>query len=146
MNGIGGEAVPGSGSARRRGFVLGMSVLVVLALGAGAALAGRTVTVGASSNGKSLKLEKGDRLVVRLRGNPSTGYRWDLVGLPGSLRRTGSSFEQSKSTPPMVGQGGTFVFRFVAKPGKGTLRLVYHRPWQKSTPPLRTFALRVSAS
>ncbi|MGZ4385370.1 MAG: protease inhibitor I42 family protein [Gaiellaceae bacterium] len=143
---VGPEAPRLASPGRRKGFALGAALVVVLGLGAGAALAGRTVTVGSSSNGKSLELERGDTLVVRLAGNVSTGYRWDLVSLPPSLRKIGSSYEQRKAGPPMPGQGGIFVFRFAVRAGEGTLRLAYHRPWQKAAPPLRRFTLAVTGS
>jgi predicted secreted protein len=135
---------PPRARARRSGLALVASGVVVLAFGAGAALAGRTVTIGASSNGKSLSLKPGDRLVVRLPGNPSTGYRWDVARLPASLRALGTSYETRKTTPPMAGQGGIFVYRFAARPGRGTLRLVYHRPWEKQAPALKTFFVGVT--
>jgi inhibitor of cysteine peptidase len=133
----------GEPAARRRVLAVVAAALVGLALGAGGALAGRTVTVGASADGTSLRLEQGDTLVVRLAGNMSTGYRWEIASRPSALRRLGSSYETRKSTPPMAGQGGTFVFRFAARTGHGALRLVYHRPWEKQAPPLKTFTLRV---
>ncbi len=133
----------GQTPAGRKPLALVAAILVVLGLGAGAALAGRTVTVGAAANGTSLGLKRGDTLVVRLAGNMSTGYRWDVASRPTSLRKLGSSYETRKSTPPMPGQGGTFVFRFAARPGQGTLRLVYHRPWEKRAP-LKTFTLGVA--
>jgi inhibitor of cysteine peptidase len=133
-----------AGKLRRRKLLgTGTAAVVVLALGAGTALAGRTVTIGSSSNGKSLSLKKGDTLVVRLAGNVSTGYSWEIAKLPSSLRRLGSGYETRKTTPPMPGQGGTFVFRFAARPGHGALRLVYRRPWEKQTPPLKTFTVTI---
>jgi inhibitor of cysteine peptidase len=131
---------------RRKGMALAAAAVAVLALGAGAALAGRTVTVGAGWNGNSVSLERGDTLVVRLAGNATTGYAWRIASAPRSLRKLGSSYLVRKTTPPLVGRGGTYVFRFAARPGHGTLRLIYQRPWEKRTPPLRTFTLRVSVA
>ncbi len=128
---------------RRRALALVAAAVVVLALGAGAALAGRTVTVGAASNGKSVTLKKGDTLVVRLAGNATTGFAWQIASLPRSLKKTGSSYVPTKTAKPVVGSGGTYVFRFAARTGAGTLRLVYRQPFDKKTPPARTFTLRV---
>ncbi len=102
---------------------------------------GTTITVGLSGNGRTIRAHVGDTLVVRLPGNPTTGYRWSVARIPKSLRLLGSVYVPSP--PRRIGQGGTFVFRFKTTSGSGSLRLVYRRPWEESTPPLRTFVLAV---
>jgi inhibitor of cysteine peptidase len=113
----------------------------VFALGAGTAAAARVVSVGASANGKSFELKRGDTLVVRLDANPTTGYDWAIVGKPKCLRLVGRSFVAPP--PGLVGAGGTDVFRFSVKKGRGKLQLVYRRSWEKGIPPLRSFALTI---
>lgn len=108
-----------------------------------AALALGTITVGPRANGTTLRPHRGDTLVVRLPGNPTTGYRWSVVRMPPSLR--GISAMYVPSSPGRLGAGGTYVFRFAVRRGSGVLRLVYRRPWERSRPPLRTFTLTVRA-
>jgi len=45
----------------------------------------------------------------------------------------------------MVGCGAMCTFSFAAiAPGQGTLKLIYHRIWEKGVPPLQTFEVAVS--
>lgn len=122
-----------------------VTVLVaVLALPAAAAVTARTVTVGAAANGKSLTLKKGDTLVVRLSANPSTGYDWAIGSKPNALRLVKRTY--LGAPPQRPGQGGTDIFRFSVRSGKGKLKLVYRRSWEKEIPPIRSFELTVHAS
>jgi inhibitor of cysteine peptidase len=116
---------PGSGAAGRQGWVRSSS----------------TITVGQAANGKTIHPRAGDTLIVRLPGNPTTGYRWSVSRTPAPLRLLASSYVPSP--PKRLGQGGTFVFRFRVRAGHGTLTLVYRRPWEKSKPPLRSYSLLV---
>jgi inhibitor of cysteine peptidase len=119
------------------------ALLVAIAFPAAAAAA-RTVTVGAAANGKSLELKPGDKLVVRLAANPTTGYDWAVAFKPKALQLVKRTYLAS---PPMrIGQGGTDVFRFSVRSGRGRLELVYRRSWEKGKEPLRTFLLRIRAS
>jgi inhibitor of cysteine peptidase len=77
---------------------------VVVLLAAGTALAAKTVTIGAASNGKTVHLEVGDRLVVSLPGNPSTGYIWQIVKVDRTVLRPGTwSFKPSVNRPGAAG-------------------------------------------
>lgn len=102
------------------------------------------VKVTDSDNNSRVQLEKGQELVVSLKANPTTGYRWlrPRQSKAGILRQKGrAEFEQTRDKP---GAPGVQSFRFEATgTGRGSLVLIYHRPWQKS-PPLRRFVLHVS--
>lgn len=123
----------------------GIVLLLLLAGGTNAAEArsqasAATVVVGASANGTTVRLRSGDSLVVRLAGNPTTGYRWVVVQRPPLLRLTASRYEPSLPTRP--GRGGTYTFRFAARAGRsGLLRLAYRRQWEIGKAPLRSFSL-----
>ena len=81
-------------------------------------------------------LRVGDRLIVVLPGNPTTGYSWTStllyeyallipIGEP-EFRPTGSS-------TGMVGAGGLFFFRYEARDeGIQWFRFLYARPWESS--------------
>lgn len=105
-----------------------------------------TVTVGPAANGGQRTLRPGDRLVVRLPANPSTGYVWTVRSAARPvLAAVGRAF-----VPPAdrsrVGAPGTAVLRYrVAAVGRATLRLAYVRPWEHGVAPARTFTLRVVA-
>lgn len=85
-------------------------------------------------------------IVVILRGNPTTGYRWQVDKLTGNaLRQIGDSkYYPRPHAPGWVGGGGTFVFLFEAvHPGTTTGYLVYARPWEKNADPNDTFQFTV---
>ncbi len=133
---------------RSKRLGIGVAALCGLALGAALwtgslaqARTAATITVGAAANGTTVRLRAADTLVVRLAGNPTTGYRWSVKRAPAPLHLVGSTYKPSP--PGRLGQGGTYVFRFRAKSGSGKLELVYRRPWEKRKPPLRTFSLTV---
>jgi predicted secreted protein len=108
---------------------------------ASGAIAGRTTTVGIAWNGKEIKLNSGDTLVVRLAGNATTGFRWSIVSRPKALRLVRSTY--LTSPPGRIGQGGTFSFRLSALGGRGTLKLAYRRPWENGKPPAQSFSIEV---
>jgi inhibitor of cysteine peptidase len=121
------------------GVVVGLLTAGLAAAHPGAGL--RTITVGPKANGTVVRPQVGDTLVVRLPGNATTGYRWAVVGAPSVLRPLSSAYVVA--SPGRLGQGGTYVFRFRVRSGSGLLRLDYRRPWEKGTPPLRTFRLTI---
>ncbi len=98
--------------------------------------------------GSQIELEQGQILVGTLESNPTTGYRWEVVETQESiLEQMGEAeFEPSdKGEPPLVGGGGSEIFRFKAiGVGQMTLQLVYHRPWEEGVEPLKTFSLHVT--
>lgn len=131
-------------AGRFRWSLIATALLVAVVLPACAAAAARTVTVGAAANGKSLELKSGTTLVVRLAANPTTGYDWAVVSKPKALKLVKRTY---LAAPPMrIGQGGTDVFRFSVRSGRGRLKLVYRRSWEKGKAPLRTFLLGIRAS
>jgi inhibitor of cysteine peptidase len=119
---------------------------MVLIVAAGCGSAGE-VTLGADDRGRQIELAQGQTLTIALESNPTTGYRWEVAEpAGGTLEQIGEVAFQAAGTTntQLVGAGGTESFRFEAKgAGTGTLKLVYHRPWEKDVDPLETFELRV---
>ncbi len=97
-------------------------------------------------NGKSITLSLGQPLSITLPGNPTTGYTWE----PAALDRGMMAMEPGPSFVPdsaLAGAGGTFTFRLVPRQsGKTSLRLVYHRPWEKDVQPLRAFEVIITVA
>jgi inhibitor of cysteine peptidase len=114
----------------RAGALLG-STLAATLLVVPAAQA-KTVTVTAAKSGKAIVLKQGDKLVVRLAENPSTGYAWKTLAKPAILKVSSSRYVAPPSSgdgPPVVGAGGTRVLTYVARrTGTGTLKLRYTGP------------------
>ncbi|MFP4055764.1 MAG: protease inhibitor I42 family protein [Candidatus Brocadiia bacterium] len=100
------------------------------------------LVLGEEDRGKTVRATVGQVVVVRLPGNPTTGYRWEVRAVEGqAVRQVGEVGYVAKKVPRgVVGSGGTFlaVFRAV-RPGRGEVRMAYARPWEKGKPPEKTF-------
>jgi len=105
------------------------------------------VNVDESDDGSQVELEQGQILVVTLKSNPTTGYRWEVAEIQESiLEQMGEAeFKPSETgEPPLVGAGGWEIFRFKAiSAGQMTLQLVYRRPWEEGVEPINTFSIEV---
>lgn len=84
-----------------------------------------------------VQLKVGDELAVHLTGNPTTGFTWQATIVPDCLSLKGEAeYAQDEVPQGMAGVGGTFSFRLTAtKPGTGTVRFAYARPWEKDVEP-----------
>jgi len=95
--------------------------------------------------GERAVLDPRDGLLISLRGNPTTGYEWEIEDEPGALleRIEGASYLPDPALAGLVGSGGTFYFRYRATTvGDGTIVLAYRRPWVAG-PPDRTVSFSV---
>ncbi|MCL6450069.1 MAG: protease inhibitor I42 family protein [Acetobacteraceae bacterium] len=137
---------PARGSKPALGVALALGLAVLLALCAGPAGCGRsTVFVSADASGTAITLRPGQRLVVELPSNPSTGFQWTLWTPPDAtvLAPEGSEFVAPPSSSPAVGQAGKELWQFSATAqGKTGFTLAYARPWE-SRPPESEFTLSV---
>ena len=104
----------------------------------------KTVIVTQSDDGSRQSLAVGDTLVVRLRSNASAGFRWSVGATdPALVQKKAAQYKKPPAGKP--GQGGSQIFTFTAiKPGQMSLSLAYQRPFEKHTPPAKTFNLDVS--
>jgi len=85
--------------------------------------------------GAQIVLRTGDRLMVQLAGNPTTGYSWTnmLVYEYAVVRETQEAEYRSDST--LIGAGGLFVFRYQAvNAGIQDFLFGYARPWETVAP------------
>jgi len=100
------------------------------------------VVVDMSDNGTTRALRVGDTLQVVLRGNPTTGYGWQVdltADDAGVIRQVGEPVYAPDSD--LLGSGGTYTFTFeTVAVGEVALRLVYQRPWE-TVPALEMFAV-----
>jgi inhibitor of cysteine peptidase len=103
-----------------------------------------TLTLDETDDGSTVAVEPNDTFDVVLKGNPTTGYGWNVhlsaedavileqVGEPGYVSDSG-----------LIGAGGTYTFTFRAlAAGEATLALYYSRPWE-SVPALKIFSVTV---
>jgi inhibitor of cysteine peptidase len=89
-------------------------------------------------SGQRFDLAVGQEAVVRLKSNPTTGYRWSLETRSAVLGVLGEpAFEPPAK--PLPGAGGTEVWRLKSMTaGTATLVFEYRRPWEKGAPPVRS--------
>ncbi|WP_280240447.1 protease inhibitor I42 family protein [Nocardia abscessus] len=101
------------------------------------------VRVGVADDGQERRLHVGQRLIVALPANPSTGYSWSIAKVDAAVVKLDgeADFEPDPVAP---GAGGTSVWTFVgAAAGATALTMEYTRPWEQGLEPARTFSLTI---
>jgi inhibitor of cysteine peptidase len=128
---------------------ISVSVLVtVLALVVMAGISGcsaqSALALEGEDNGREITLQKGRTLTIKLEGNPTTGYSWEVVETEGAiLQQVGEAEFEPESD--LLGAPGTQTLRFEAvDTGKMELKLVYRRSWETDVEPLETFTVQVT--
>ncbi|MBH2033584.1 MAG: protease inhibitor I42 family protein [Pseudomonadales bacterium] len=93
-----------------------------------------------------LELARGQTVLINLRSNPTTGFRWQVQdAAPGVLRSLGPEVYSNPEDSGLVGSAGQSSWRFeAAQPGSGRLLLVYRRPWETGVAPEQTFDCQVT--
>ena len=101
------------------------------------------LTLTEEQNGGTVALKVNDLVRVQIDGNPTTGFTWETENLDTTvLAQVGEAKFTQSST--LVGAGGTFIFTFKAlKAGVTHLHLIYHRTFEKDTPPAQVFDVTV---
>lgn len=119
------------------------SLLTVFVLGLSACGSSK-VKVGEDANGQTIELSAGQKLEIKLAGNPTTGFNWEVSEIDDSIIKQSGEAEY-KSDSDLIGSGGMFTYSFEAvQPGTTTLKLIYHRSWEKDIPPEQEFAITVN--
>jgi predicted secreted protein len=92
-----------------------------------------------------IKQQVGDRFILALASNPSTGYSWKSVALGEGkvLKLIHSAFQPPEKQIPGRGGEERWTFQAVGK-GHTTVKLDYLRPWEKNTPPAKTAVFDVT--
>lgn len=104
------------------------------------------VEITAAEAGKTISLPEGAVLRIRMAGNATTGYQWQVGKIQGdAIQALGKpEYVPNKNPGGMMGVGGTYYLDFKGiKPGKATVGLVHVRPWEKDVPPVDTFEATV---
>jgi inhibitor of cysteine peptidase len=125
---------------RRLATAIALSLAAFALLTASASAA--TITVTKANNGKTVTLKKGDKLLVKLAANATTGYAWKIKSVNKTvLKSLGSKYIAPKTG--LVGAGGTYKLSLRAHAkGTTTLTLVYVRSFDP-THPAGSYRLRV---
>jgi predicted secreted protein len=95
-------------------------------------------------SGSRVTLRRGDRLMVLLAGNPTTGYSWsDTLAFEYAAVRATEDVEFRPDSAGLLGAGGFFFFRYLAfDVGLQEFRFGYQRPWE-SVEPISTLTFSV---
>jgi inhibitor of cysteine peptidase len=95
-----------------------------------------------SFNGQTIDLAIGQTIEIRLRENPTTGFRWQLMGSePAVCAMTSDTFKQEFGPP---GHGGEHSWIFEAvRPGECDIEFLYQRRWADPAQPQRMFKIRI---
>ena len=105
---------------------------------------GHITQIDGRAASSTVELNVGDQLAVMLKGNPTTGYLWETHAVDGAVLQPVGEADFSPDSEAM-GAGGQVTLHFIAlSPGQTTLQLVYHRSWEKDTPPAQTFEVDVT--
>jgi inhibitor of cysteine peptidase len=117
--------------------------ILIFALTLGNTLAGESMKLSENDSGRTVEILIDDELEVTLPANPTTGYVWEVSSLDSTVLRVDKSdfFAGDKA----IGSGGLEVIKFqVIAVGKSIVRLIFHRPFEKNMPPLKTFEVTVN--
>lgn len=123
----------------RPGRQLAMPASLMAAASTRPASAGKlqTLEINRSHNGQMARLRVGNLLIIRLPGDPASGYQWQVgTSNTQAVRLTVAP----QYSPATIGSAGataagayTFIYRAV-QPGAGSLRLYYVRPNDRMHP------------
>jgi len=94
-------------------------------------------------NGAQVQVARGAKITVELQENPTTGYRWTIVGIDdASLAAEGDEFLPPSQKSPGAGGQRRFFFRAKAE-GSTALSLVNKRAWERDDKAVSTFNLTI---
>jgi inhibitor of cysteine peptidase len=135
-------------------IALGFMLVLLLALGCAPAMKTEVpVTVTCDQFTKQanivqdISVKMGNRVVVTICSNPTTGFQWPEKAQIGNLKvleQKGYKFLAPASTG-MVGAPGNSVWTFEAMdPGTSTVYVEYSRNWQGGEKAVQTFKLNVT--
>ena len=88
-------------------------------------------------------VRRGEKFIIELQSNPSTGYRWHLLYFNKSILNLISS-EFAPEPTNKIGTAGTQRFNFEAtKEGTTSIKLIYKRSWERETVKSNEFFVNV---
>jgi len=112
-----------------------------------------TVEISQADNGKSIRLSRGQTLLIHLPENPTTGYRWEVDTVDSAGREANAqiiTLESTTYTPgPSTGVGGSGTRTFVYKAlnvGTTQLRLKHWQPWEGDRSVDKRYSLTVQVN
>ena len=101
------------------------------------------MVVDESMNGQTIKVKVGDTISLKIAGNITTGFSWQVAELDANyLQQLGDP--EYKTDSALTGAGGMYTFKFKAlSAGTTTLTLNYLRTWETNIPPEKIYTLTI---
>ncbi len=97
-----------------------------------------------ADKGKTIEIKVGQRLLVRLPANPTTGYEWSAANLDAKVLAPDEETIFDVPETPLAGAPTVQTLFFKAKSaGKLKLELQYTRPWEKDVEPIDIYKVNV---
>jgi len=116
--------------------------IIIFALMLGNALAGESMKLSENDSGKTVEIGVDDELEVVLPGKPTTGYVWEVSSLDTRVLSQGEA--NFIANDKAIGSGGMEIIKFHAiAAGTSVVRLIFHRPFERNMPQLKTFEVTV---
>ena len=98
-----------------------------------------------TGNGHEASVKIGQRLLIKLGSNPTTGYEWGVAETDEKLLAPDGETEFDVPTSAMAGAPTVQTLFFKAKAkGKVALELHYARPWEKDKAPEKIYKVTVN--
>ncbi len=92
---------------------------------------------------QEVNVKRGQKFIIKLNSNPTTGYEWQIVEIDPELKFVKSEYFAKSQDDKMMGSGGYEHWYFKArKKGKHEIKLRYDRPQGKSADPV-VYVIRV---
>lgn len=99
-----------------------------------------------ADNGNQVTVKVDQTINLQLEANPSTGFGWEVSQVDTTLlaQKGDKTYAPASQNKPVAGGGGWEYFRFaVQQKGETTLKLIYHRSWEKGVEPAKTFEVKI---
>lgn len=102
----------------------------------------RTLTV--DDNGKNFEVNPQAKLYIKLDGNLTTGYQWQILEMDNNVIELIGEPEYKTENTSLTGAGGSFIFHLRGKnTGQTTVKLGYMRPWETSVEPIEMYEVTI---
>ncbi len=95
--------------------------------------------------GSHVAVVPGDRVVIRVEENATTGYQWSVARTPDPLELESSELALPQAPAPGAAGERRFVFR-AHRSGQGELLLTLRRAWEVGESPAATFDVHVTVN
>ncbi len=107
------------------------------------ACTGGAQNITESMDGQTVTVKAGESFTIKLSGNPTTGYGWQMADVDTSIVQQDGKTAY-KMDLPIAGSGGMYTYHFkTVSAGTTTLNFKYLRSWEKDKAPYKTFTITI---